>query len=186
MSEPTPPRPGKFSPEVIAAVAERLLPSVQEHLGDDANGEELGDLKDALGDCSYDAHWEGYKLAKCLDEHYYWGDACDLSLCEILDNAEAIAYKVLQVLVSDWVKANKIEPQVPVGTAVELTSGWNKLTGKVAAINYGTAEYTVQEDGKTYTPSESGFVAGYLVPYEGVKAIVEEAAHGGTHTDGTD
>lgn len=175
MSNPTPPRPGKFSPEVVAAVAERLLPSVQEHLGDDSNGEELADLQAALGDCSYDPHWEGYKLAKCLDDHYYWGEVCDTRLCEILDNAETIAYKIRQALVADWVKANGIEPPYPVGTAVEFTSGWNKLTGKVAAINYGTAEYTVQEDGKTYAPSESGFVAGYLVPYEDAKAIEKEA-----------
>ena len=184
MSNPTPPRPGKFSPEVIAAVAERLLPSVQECLVE-VHGNELDHLKSALEDCSY-GHWEGYKLAKCLDEHYYWSDACDTQLCEILDNAEAIAYKVCQVLVSDWVKSNKIEPPFPVGTAVEFVSGWNKLTGKVAAINYGTAEYAVQEDGKTYSPSESGFVEGYLVPYERVKAIEKEAAHGSANADGSD
>lgn len=173
MTNPTPPRPGKFSPEVIAAVAERLLPSVQEHLGGEINGHELSDLKDALEDCP--EGWDGYTLAKWLDDNAYWREVCDTRLCKILDNAETIAYKVLQALVADWVKANKIEPPFPVGTAVEFTSGWNKLTGKIAAINYGTAEYTVQEDGKTYSPSESGFVAGYLVPYESVKAIVEEA-----------
>jgi len=186
MTSPTPPRPAKFSPEIIAAVAARLLPSVQEHLGEDANGEELADLKSALGDCSYDAHWEGYKLAKCLDSHYYWGDACDTQLCEILDNAETIAHKIVQLAVSEWVKANKIEPPYPVGTAVKFTSGWNKLTGKIAAINYGTAEYTVQEDGRTYAPRLSGFVHGYIVPCEGAEAIETEATHGGTHTDGSD
>jgi hypothetical protein len=186
MTNPTPPRPAKFSPEIIAAVAERLLPSVQEHLGDDSNGEELADLKSALGDCSYDSHWEGYKLAKSLDDHYYWGEVCDTHLCEILDNADTIAHKIVQLAVSEWVKANKIEPPFPVGTAVEFTSGYSKITGKVAAINYGTAEYTVQEDGRTYAPSESGFVAGYIVPYEVVKAIETEDARGSTHANGTD
>jgi hypothetical protein len=183
MTNPPPPRPAKFNPEIIAAVAERLLPGVQEHLGDDSNGEELSDLKDALGGCS---EWDGYKLAKCLDDNAHWGEVCDTQLCEILDNAETIAHKIVQLAVSEWVKANKIEQPFPVGTAVEFTSGRSKLTGKIAAINYGTAEYTVQEDGRTYAPRLSGFVHGYIVPCEGAEAIETEATHGGTHTDGSD
>lgn len=165
--------------EVAAALLPRILAALNEK--DDSRGEVLADLKSVLADSH---EFEGYRLARKLDNDYHWDANADL--VDGLERTEAYARKVVGRLVADWIRRYNILPGHAVGDRVRFhtsAGGWGEpLAGRIVAVRPEDAEYIVQEDRddpllaadlteerrQQILAREATSPCGYVIPYEQV------------------
>lgn len=136
------PRPNRMSDEVLAEVANKLMPRVESWLQLDKEDEEYQQqLKEYAGDLlkALEVSSDGYKMASYLDERHGWD--VDAELVDILDSADL--YSAERKAVIAWVKDNDIRPHFEVGkeVTVKLSRDDSEHRGEIVSIG---------EDG-TYT-----------------------------------
>lgn len=129
-------RPELYDQDVMANVVEMLLPEVMEWLtgikGATSTGNEKSGLLDAL---STVIEWDGYALAKELEETCYWMP--DAQLVAILDQAQGKRYEAHRQAVIRWVKESQGELRFAKGQRVSLFLRPSKelTTGQVVSVN---------------------------------------------------
>jgi hypothetical protein len=155
-----PNRPNERHPEVIRQVVERLRPVLADFLEEE--DPDLDDLADTLKS-NWD--WNGYNLAKHLDNYCGWG--ADADLVEILSSAEGYGSIIVGQLTEEWVQKYGIRPAYSVGDRVACDISLRPKTGVIVKVYANLAKYVIQEDGKTYAQKESG----WLIPYENVRPV---------------
>lgn len=146
-------RPNRFSEDIIAKIADALLPKVLRWM-DEPEANESAVRKDLLD--ILDTHnIDGYQLARELD---YLGWSVDAELVTILDEVSFILYNTVSQAEKVWVLANSIKPEFSVGDKVQR-SGY-KDVGTITSIAEDKGYYGIRfADGKEY-----------LVVYENVRA----------------
>ena len=149
-----------------------MLPKVLAWLNETGDSEGADEVLEQLQETLSRAYdFDGYKLAKELEDDHYW-DA-DEELVDIMSGAHWVVYDITQRRVAEWVKENDIKPTFAVGDHVEFESARTKQAGTIVKVNGHEATYTIQEDGKQYkTPREGDeFREGILVPFERVVGL---------------
>lgn len=140
-------RPNRYGDQINRQIVEKILPAVLEWLGDD--DDESGLRNDLMEMLDQDHDGDGYKLAKWLEDEFYW--SADSSLVEILDDVPHKRIKLHTDAVLDWVKANGIKPTLELGTRVAFNlNGWRPVQGVIVGLYPKTAQYTVEVDGSKY------------------------------------
>lgn len=110
------PRPNRMSDEVLAEVANRLMPRVLQWLQMGQDNPEATDIaKDIVAVLEVSS--DGYKMAKELEDGHGWDDA-DSDLVDILEGADY--YGTLQTALKAWVKDNNLKPKYEVGEVVTV------------------------------------------------------------------
>lgn len=111
------PRPNRMSDEVIAEVANRLMPRVLQwlHIGQDDAEEVIETAKDIMAVLKVSS--DGYKMAKELEDRHGW-DEPDSELVDVLEGADY--YGTLQTAIRAWVKDNDLKPKYEVGEVVTV------------------------------------------------------------------
>ena len=95
-------------------------------------------------------YMDGYQLAKTLDDSAHWD--CDLTMAEELDAFSALLDRALERAEREWAERCKIEPPLPVGTAVVARWGGQDITVTIDSIyKHGVAKYCVKRDGELGT-----------------------------------
>ena len=136
------PRPNRMSDEVLAEVANRLMPRVLQwlNMGQDNAEEVLETAKDLINVLEYSS--DGYKMAKELEDRHGW-DEVDSDLVDILEGADY--YGTLQTALRAWVKDNDLKPRLEVGEVVtvkKVSSEGSEHRGEI--VNIGDdGTYTV-------------------------------------------
>lgn len=153
-----PPRPTFSDPAVRRAAAEEILPEIIKWLGPDWHEAEREDyLEDLMGIVF---EWDGYDAARALERKHWDPDA---DLVEILDGGWGS--RALRRAVAAWVEANKITPQLSVGTTVRARPRGD--IGKITGIDLKHATYTVAiPEFLRKHPDQEGRAAGIVVPFE--------------------
>lgn len=161
-------RPSKHDRDVLAEVAKKLIDDVMGWVGDDKADRDgsLADLTEVIQDA---IELDGYELAKCLEDDFYWN--VDSRLVEILDRAEHLALLVVREKAKQWVKDNEIKPLYSVGDHVRWASRSGEKRGKIAYVWGDNADYTIQEDGREYPVSK--IPTGWIVEFEKVLGLCE-------------
>lgn len=162
MTETTPPRPTRLTPEMALRAATNIAKDL---------------LRDGLIDCTVEEaaadiakhahlHMGGYELAKTLDDYAYWD--CDLQTAEVLDNWSHVADAEIKEAQKQWAAESNIQPPFPVGTRVIARWGGKDHPGTIDEISpYDVARYCVKRDGETSTSR-------MLVNFEDVRAMEEK------------
>lgn len=137
------PRPNSQSDEVLAEVANKLMPRVAQWLQLDEEDEEYqlqlkeyaNDLLKALG-----VSRDGYKMANYLDDQCGWD--VDSELVDIMDGADF--YGCERQAVMAWIKDNDLKPKFEVGTmvTVRLSRDDAEYMGEIISIG-DDGTYTV-------------------------------------------
>lgn len=118
-------RPLRNSPEVLARAAKSVLPDIMRWLG--SGHQETDILPDLIRVLRSGGN--GYELAKELDD---WNP--DLELVEILDGAGWDDIGAHDSVVEEWVTANSIKIELPVGVVVKTRYGIGKITERDAKL----------------------------------------------------
>lgn len=157
------PRPSYSSPEVLAMVANKLLPEI---LRWGQMGEaEAKEVSEQLIDVLRSEH-DGFKMAKILDDRFSW-DA-DSELVDILESADF--YGAAREAVMSWIRDNAVTPTFEVGKEVLVKD--RRHTEMLAGIIRELTEdgmYCIRVPALGH--AESGLGAqGILLPWEDVEA----------------
>ena len=127
----------KITKEIIAEAAEKLTANISAHV----TAEEIAE--------NYHRGIGGYDLARAIDGDY--GDrSFSADDVETLDGMWWEVDKILRVKESEWVKTEKIIPQLNNGTRVTVLNGIRNTEGVIDHVDmHGAARYCVKEDGCT-------------------------------------
>lgn len=161
MTESTPTRPTRLTPEMALRAAMKLAESLLK----DSLIE--GDVAEAAADIAKHAHlyMGGYELAKTLDDSAYWD--CNLETAEALDGWSHLAGEEIKAAQKEWAEANNIQPPFPVGARVIARWGGEDHPGTIDEIcSFDVARYCVKRDGETSTRC-------MVVNFEDVRAVEE-------------
>ena len=140
-------RPGRLSPPVIEQIALTLFAEIKQWLesyGDAISEREemeaFGTLKRALSESS---NWDGYALAKQLDELGWEPDA---ELVAILQDAERVSLTCYRETIIRWVKENKLKPKYKPSAHIEFKAPGTQetLNAKVMVVHPETLEYSIK------------------------------------------
>jgi len=137
------PRPNSQSDEVLAEVANKLMPRVAQWLQLDPEGEEYElELKEHANDIlkAIEVSKDGYKMASYLDDRCGWD--VDSGLVDIMDGADF--YGCERKAVMEWIKDNDVKPRLEVGevVTVKLSRDDSERRGEIIKIG-DDATYTV-------------------------------------------
>lgn len=113
------PRPNRMSDEVLAEVANKLMPRVSQWLQLDPEGKNMSlELEEYANDLlkALKASGDGYRMANYLDDQCDW-DA-DSDLVDIMEGADF--YGCERKAVMAWIKDNDLEPKFEVGRQVSV------------------------------------------------------------------
>ncbi|HET6346655.1 MAG TPA: hypothetical protein VFH51_17105, partial [Myxococcota bacterium] len=139
--------------------------------------EEKKEVEEQLEECLAEAwgDFDGYKLAKWLDDKYHW--ECDAPLVEVLEGASSCVHIAHREAVKAWVEANGITPKLAIGQTVSIIIGrQQKETGQIVAISTESAEYTVKtREFLQRNPDQANVkgAVGVVVPFEQCTLIEE-------------
>ena len=119
----------KITHEMVLAAAQNLA---LENKWDAVKAGELADV--------YEAHMDGYELAKELESSYSW----DISVMDVeaLDYMDCEVRNIHLAACLTWVRESDIQPPLPIGTMT--------TRGEITGIStHGAAEYLIRENGET-------------------------------------
>lgn len=160
------PRPVPRSEEIltkaVASIKDQIINWFESNT--DAVAEEAEkDIENELLDVvRHNIDFDGYQLARELDEKYMW--SADADLVDVLNNFGFHVDKCWRAAVEKWLEENKIKPALSVGSSVQLNQKGEVVSGKIVNIFPETGSYVIQIDGQTYGRPQSGLV----IPYENV------------------
>lgn len=134
------PRPGLQSPEVLAMVANGLMPRILQWGDWSENDREAQEVAgQILKVLEYSR--DGYEMAKSLEERFYWDS--DAELVDILEGADW--HSANRSAVMAWIKDNNITAKLEVGRLVEVKTSPRESvlrSGEIAQI-YEDGNYCV-------------------------------------------
>jgi len=144
-----PPRPKRGDPQCIRATAIKLtstisgVPTAQQIEDvetdlEDADSE-YADIYRAL---TNNHNWDGYELAKYLDEELGW--EVDVSTVQDLDNAEHYRYTEHNARVEKWVIDYELTPKYAVGDIVTFKQESKSYEGTIRQIYVKQLRYVVE------------------------------------------
>jgi hypothetical protein len=172
-------RPGMYGKEVVALVAEELVPEVLEWLkgfdSDDpcfTDPEEMEHLKKQVTKAVERGFYDAFDTAKYLSDN---GWEADGELVDIFEGAEPKAYFHHEKLVMKWVASNEIKPEFAIGDKVTFNNG-KMYQGEITEVRERTAQYTIfcEELGHKKPSNEPGMRRlGSIIPFEDTKAVTE-------------
>lgn len=110
------PRPNRMSDEVLAGIANKLMPRVLQWLQMEQDNPEATDAAKDIK-AVLEVSSDGYKMAKELEDRHGW-DGADSDLVDILEGADY--YGTLQIALKAWVKDNDLKPKYEVGEVVTV------------------------------------------------------------------
>lgn len=161
-----PPRPNSRTPEIVEAVAQKLLPDLLEFLGREGEGESESVLNDVRRALDREWDWDGYKLTQALA----WEG--NRALVDIMDEAERHEHDVMDALLQKWVNDYDVKPKLAMGSFVTIKQkeGGN-VAGEIVGIDLKRATYTVccRELGHIPPGSKSLGTIGTIFPFERVE-----------------
>lgn len=169
-------RPTIYDEAVIVETVEHMLPEVLGWLeADEKEGKEISEqLVNVLQD-SYE--YDGYKLAKKLDDDYMWSS--DAELVEILETVSNAIFAVCTQQTNKWVLENNIKPQYAINDRVTYKNSNKTTNGVIVDIQLEMGNYLIQNDGEQYSPArysktlDKEFKCGSIVPFEDCSKIEE-------------
>lgn len=143
------PRPTLQSDEVLAMVADKLMPSIEGWLMLDAEDDqhEMA-VKEYADDLllALEVSRDGYKMASYLDDRHGWDS--DAELVDILEGADF--YGCERIAVMAWVNDNDVKPKYETGAQVKIKIRRDpkEYTGEVTHIREdGTYTVCIEELG---------------------------------------
>lgn len=160
------PRPNRMSDEVLAEVANRLMPRVLQWLHIDYDDPEAADYaKDIMAVLEVSS--DGYKMAKELEDNHNW-DEPDSDLVDILEGADF--YDALKTALKAWVKDNDLKPRFDVGRSVKVRSRLGDYQGEIVSVG-DDGTYTVMIPDLGHVPKGTCGVQGSIFEWEAVEAL---------------
>jgi hypothetical protein len=160
-----PKRPDRFSDSVAKRAAESLCKEVRQWLGDDAgsNEEIVADLVHAMRYVCDD----GYEISRRLEGRGYSPDS---ELVDILDSAGHHKYLAHKEDVKEWVLANDLKLDLPLGTRVSVEMGGKTHIGEIRDRYEDTVQYSVFIAELGHVREGAG-THGVILGFEKVKAV---------------
>jgi hypothetical protein len=164
-------RPGYRSDDVLEAAARELVQSMPDINGDIES--HVAAIAKVLKEGS--PTFDGYRLARSLEESYGW-DA-DMDLAQSLDAASVIVGALVREATARWVAANSIRPKKAIGDMVSVETRNNEgrrgtYTGEIVAIDEAHAAYTVMIEALGHVREGTG-THGIIVPYETLHELAD-------------
>jgi hypothetical protein len=157
------PRPSIGSDAIINKVAECLINDMAILDPDVSHRDKL--IYDVLKTLKIEHDWDGYNLAKTLEDAFHW--SCNTELVSILDNADLYRSQHHSACVREWVERNKIAPKLCVGDLCKYLDGKTKRVGEIVKVDAKHALYLVRFDSLGHVKSGEG-THGLLLPSEKV------------------
>lgn len=128
---PPPPRPDRFSEDVLRAAAKALLVELKV-TGDDAERVLMKAIR---------FESDGYRIARALDNE---GWSVDAEMVETLDGALCHQTTAHDAIIAAWVNEWRIEPDADVGARVRFKQRGATLEGIVDRVETKRAQYVVR------------------------------------------
>ena len=166
--ETPPPRPDACDDATLRKIAEHVVKDMclEESLIDTS----IDDVAEVLGD---EWDWDGYSLAKALDDTHGW--EIDGDTVEALNASDMLKHRYIRNAVKEWVKRFDIKPMYSVGDCVDVKwKGHRTVQGEITGIHDDSAEYIIFIFGESEQDSlQRSRVSntGYLIAYENVIGI---------------
>lgn len=161
-------RPTRLTPEMRTAAARLLAKDLIK-----ADELEPDEFEGAVRNIAAEGREgiDGYELAKLLDDHHV-GWSPTATMVDVLDSFSFYARNEIEAAEKKWFERNPVEPPVPVGSRITLSSG---ETGQITGIyKHGPAKFLVAIDGDKMTGPETQ--GRRIVNFEDVFLLLETSA----------
>jgi hypothetical protein len=165
---PIPPRPKRFSENVLEETVDLMMPSVMKWFGSSEDEEEIRDnIKQVL-----EFEDDSYQIAKELEDNLYW--SVDRELINVLDEVKWRRDEAHKGVVYAWVVQNCVTPKLTLEQKVQFRHKGRILEGIVTKIYESEAKYLVFSEELGHIRSGVG-VHGIVLPYEEVDEVMHKA-----------
>lgn len=141
-------RPEKYSQENKIEAAKELVQFLKLEPDED--------LEDIVKTLASTYPFDGYHLAKSLEEKYCWD--VDTTLVNDLQLGFAILHKLYKAKVTQWVLDNKLEPTYKVGDLVKVSYRGKEYQGLIKRVDKNMLQYLVGIDELDHNNGKSSTV----------------------------
>ena len=162
-----PPRPTNRTPEIVEAVAQKLLPELLGFLGKEGEGASASVLADIRRALDREWDWDGYRLTRALD----W-EGCS-ALVDIMNEAHVHERDAMDARLEKWVNDYDVKPKLVIGASVKVKQpDGREVAGEIHSIDPKRATYTVNcpELGHIPRSSRACGTIGIILAFEKVES----------------